>query len=144
MSENSENGDSTGAAGDQVGAEDDAEDADGDTSRQEIAVDDRSVGIESEKNASPDTSRRMALQSHDVQFKLPPDASPDTAAAIAAALGAYLQDEREADDAESEDTWAGNRFQFAGRFESLTGTPRRIPNNAPTDGWTALGRLERL
>jgi hypothetical protein len=77
-------------------------------------------------------------------------ATADEAAAVVAAVGAHVRDgraaalaarERETDD---EKTWDGSRWRFAGRVEEVTGRARRVPENAPTDGWTATGRLEVL
>jgi len=80
---------------------------------------------------------------------IPEDATDTEAAAIAAAVGAHLRDQEvaaaaAAADSEAADTWDGKRFAFAGRIEGLTGTPRRVPRNAPTDDWTAAGRLDTL
>lgn len=86
------------------------------------------------------------LESDGVRVRIPPDASPAEAAAIAAVLGATIQDER-ADAADSRDTkadWTGERFRFAGRVEGLTGITRRVPIGAPRDEWTAIGRLDRM
>jgi hypothetical protein len=80
---------------------------------------------------------------------VPADATEAEAAAIAAALGAHLRDQEvavaaaAAQSAETE-TWDGKRFAFAGRTEGLTGVPRRVPRTAPTDDWTAAGRLDNL
>jgi hypothetical protein len=82
-------------------------------------------------------------------LEIPEDATEAEAAAIAAAIGAHLRDQEvaavaAAADSEPADTWDGKRFAFAGRIEGLTGTPRRVPRNAPTDDWTAAGRLDTL
>jgi hypothetical protein len=69
-------------------------------------------------------------------------ASPREAAAIAAALAEYL-DEQDGDD-DRKETWDGKRFQFAGRIRGVTGVSRRVPCNAPTDDWTAAGRADRF
>lgn len=79
------------------------------------------------------------------QLTLPSDVTPEEAAAITVALGAHIQDRStEAETPDTGDTWDGKRFAFAGRIEGLTGIPRRIPRGAPTDEWTAAGRLDRV
>jgi hypothetical protein len=92
----------------------------------------------------------LELETVDGTLAVPADATPAQAAAIAAAIGTHLHDQHaaaharaEADDAEDEPTWDGERFQFAGRVEGLTGNSVRVPRNAPTDKWTATGRLDR-
>jgi hypothetical protein len=88
----------------------------------------------------------------DGRLELPPEVTRAEAAAIAAAIGAHLRDReaaaavaRATQDAEDRrDGWDGRRFQFAGRLEGLTGRSRRVPQNAPGDGWTAAGRFEGL
>jgi hypothetical protein len=74
------------------------------------------------------------------------DATPEELAAIAIVLDNYLQAEQEAAEhgEDSTESWDGKRFAYAGRIEALTGTPRRVPRGAPTDNWTAAGRLENL
>jgi len=78
------------------------------------------------------------------RFEIPESATPDEAAAIAAAVGAHLRDRRtvavaaaatEADD-EGLSPWG-----LAGRREALTGDPGRPPAGAPSDRWTTLTRL---
>jgi len=80
------------------------------------------------------------------RLRVPPDATPAEAAAIAAAIGAHLRDRRvvalTADVGSTDRGWDGRRWQFAGRTEALSGTARRVPTDAPTDDWTAAGRLE--
>ena len=83
-------------------------------------------------------SRSMGIDGADLE--LPPAASPEEAAAIAAAIGAYLADQqREADEERPRDRWS-----FAGRMRALNRSPGRIPGNAPRDPWTASGRIDRL
>ncbi|WP_135820815.1 hypothetical protein [Halostella litorea] len=83
----------------------------------------------------------------DVTLDVPDDASPQEAAAIAAAVGAHLRD-REVAAAEAaaatEERWDGERWTFAGRVEATQGRTVRVPEGAPTDGWTAAGRADRL
>jgi len=75
-------------------------------------------------------------------------ATANEAAAVAAAVGTHVRDERAAAlaarerETGDEEAWDGSRWQFAGRIEGLTGRVRRVPENAPTDGWTATGRLK--
>ena len=85
----------------------------------------------------------------DPTLDVPPAATREEAAAIAAAIGAHLQDQEvaaatAASAADAEEDWNGTRFKYAGRLETVTGTARRVPRNAPTDGWTTAGRLEGL
>ncbi len=76
------------------------------------------------------------------RFKLPPDATSDEAAAIAAAVAAAVQRDEEAVDPEP--TWDGERFRFAARLNAVSGIHRRVPQGAPTDSWTAAGRADRF
>ena len=80
------------------------------------------------------------------ELRLPPDATPDEAAAITAAVEQWLAAETRAagDGATADDPWIGRRFGFAGRLEKLTGEPARLPVGAPADPWTAAGRRERF
>jgi hypothetical protein len=85
----------------------------------------------------------------DPTLDVPPAATREEAAAIAAAIGAHLRDQEVAAAAaasasEAAESWDGTRFKYAGRLETVTGTARRVPRNAPTDGWTTAGRLEGL
>jgi hypothetical protein len=78
---------------------------------------------------------------------IPTDATPEEAAAIATAIGAHLRDERAAARAAAADTdrsWDGDRFRFAGRLEALSGRSARVPSTAPRDEWTAAGRRDRF
>lgn len=75
---------------------------------------------------------------------IPPDATPEETAAIMAAVGAHLRDQRVASEDGDAESWEGKRFAFAGRIEGLTGQSRRVPLEAPTDNWTAAGRLDRV
>ncbi|MGM0590961.1 MAG: hypothetical protein ACQETI_04910 [Halobacteriota archaeon] len=73
-------------------------------------------------------------------------ACPEEAAAIVAAIGAHLRDCEvsalaAADEAE---TWDGNRWAFAGRLDALGERSSRVPDGAPTDRWTAAGRIDRF
>jgi hypothetical protein len=74
---------------------------------------------------------------------VPDDADSDEAAAIAAVLGAHLRDEARAA-TEADESWVGNRWRFAGRLEGQRKRPVRVSLDAPTDPWTASGRIDRL
>jgi hypothetical protein len=85
------------------------------------------------------------------RLSIPDDADDAEAAAIAAAVAAHLRDAERAAAAaaaaaaESAPTWDGEKWGFAGRIESTSGRRiRRVPDGAPTDGWTAAGRVERF
>jgi len=84
------------------------------------------------------------------RLELPADASAAQAAAIVAAIGTHLREQEAAAaaaaaaDGAGVEGWDGKRFAFAGRIEGLTGIPRRVPRDAPTDEWTTAGRLDRL
>ncbi|WP_050048856.1 hypothetical protein [Halanaeroarchaeum sulfurireducens] len=76
----------------------------------------------------------------------PEDADDEEAAAIAAAIGAYLTDrERAAASSESsESSWEGRQWSFAAKLGAVNRCPDRIPTSAPTNLWTASGRSERF
>jgi hypothetical protein len=75
---------------------------------------------------------------------IPDDASSDEAAAIAASLGSYLHDRERAAAADETETWDGKRWAFAGKTEAIQGKRVRVPNDVPTDEWTAAGRMDRF
>jgi hypothetical protein len=78
---------------------------------------------------------------------VPDDATDEEAAAIAAAVGAHLHDTHIAAAAGAEDsepTWEGRRWTFAGRIAAIQGRSVRVPDTAPPDAWTASGRIDRL
>lgn len=80
------------------------------------------------------------------RLQLPATATAAEAAAIVATLGAHLRDQQAAAAAENEDEeqdWDGKRFGFAGRLDALGLDGGRVPQNAPTDRWTAAGRTDR-
>lgn len=72
---------------------------------------------------------------------IPPDATDEEAAAIAAAIAAYLSDRERADAEERDerDHWA-----FAGRVAAIGRRSERAHPNAPRDPWTASGRTDRF
>ena len=96
----------------------------------------------SEPGTAPDAT--------DLDLSIPADATPAEAAAIAAAVSAHLRDRRAAAVAAAAaaaadtDGWDGRRWTFAGRTEAVGGRARRVPRDAPTDDWTAAGRLDGL
>ncbi|ELK48416.1 hypothetical protein D320_19677, partial [Haloferax sp. BAB-2207] len=45
---------------------------------------------------------------------------------------------------DGEETWNEERWRYAGRLESVTGCGHRVPSGAPTDAWTASGRVDRF
>jgi hypothetical protein len=76
-----------------------------------------------------------------------PAPTAEEAAAIAAAVSAHLADRAAAARADADggdDGWTGRRWRFAGRLSAVTGRSRRVPRDAPTDGWTASGRRDRF
>ena len=75
-------------------------------------------------------------------MSLPDDADADEAAAIVAALSAYLQEQESA--SEDVPSWEGKRWQFAGRVNAIQRREVRVPTEAPTDAWTASGRTDRM
>lgn len=95
-------------------------------------------------DADADTETPRILELPDRRLAIPPDATAQEAAAIAVAISTSLRDDAAEDDEAEAETWDGRRFAFAGRVESLTGRQVRVPEGAPTDGWTAIGRLDRL
>ncbi|MFC5972789.1 acc operon protein [Halomarina salina] len=76
------------------------------------------------------------------------DAADDEAAAIVAAVRAHLraQAAARAADEETEETWDGERWAFAGRLDGtgMRGVRRRVPLDAPRDAWAASGRSDRF
>jgi hypothetical protein len=96
-----------------------------------------------------DMDDTLAVSTDGGQLTVPATASPEQVAAIAAAVGAHIQDQQAAatlgaQSEKDEESWDGDRFTFAGRLEGLTGCGARVPRNAPTDKWTATGRRDRF
>jgi hypothetical protein len=85
------------------------------------------------------------------RLSIPDDADDAEAAAIAAAVAAHVSDTERAAAAaaaaaaDAEPTWDGEKWRFAGRVDA-TGGRRigRVPDGAPTDKWTAAGRVDRF
>ena len=110
-----------------------------------MAVDDpddaESAEGESEDGAAPASDAASRVD-------LPDDADPEEAAAILAAVSAHLRDREAAAAAaaaaSSSPTWDGERWTFAGRVERFPGGDGRVPDGAPTDPWTASGRVDRF
>jgi hypothetical protein len=77
---------------------------------------------------------------------VPADADPEEAAAIAVAVAAHVRDRRVAAAAAASETetWTGRKWAFAGRLSGLGRRARRVPDGAPTDAWTASGRVDRF
>jgi len=77
-----------------------------------------------------------------------PDAGPAETAAIIAAVRAHLAQQAAAvaveEDAEEADDWDGRRWQYAGRIDALQQRRTRVPEDAPSDPWTASGRTDRF
>ena len=112
----------------------------------ESAIED---STDSTADAADDGTRRSdampSLLPDDVSLSIPPSASPEETAAIAAVIGAHLRDSELATAAASAgDSWDGDRWSFAGRLAVLRGRPNRVPNGAPTDPWAAAGRSDRF
>ena len=81
------------------------------------------------------------------RLSVPNDADDAEAAAIAVAVAAHLRDSELAAAAAARDTepsWDGRRWAFAGRMEQLGDRSVRVPDGTPTDPWTAAGRTDRL
>ncbi|MFT4884478.1 MAG: hypothetical protein ACI8U4_001994 [Natronomonas sp.] len=81
-----------------------------------------------------------------MRFDIPDNADDDEAAAIAAAVRAHMQAQEEAaaDEEDVEPEWAGNRWRFTGRVNSLQNRTVRVPTEAPRDAWSAAGRTDRV
>ncbi|WP_458204931.1 acc operon protein [Haladaptatus sp. NG-SE-30] len=79
----------------------------------------------------------------DVNLSIPPNASEEEAAAIAAAINAHLRAQELAAAEDEAETWHGKRWQFAGRAAQLQNRDVRVPTDAPTDPWAAAGRTTR-
>ena len=98
------------------------------------------------------TDRISSVADPTAALEISPDATDEEAAAIAAAIGAYLTERQqlrarlrgEAEEEGAEETWDGRRWSFAGRLAATRGRSGRVPDGTPTDGWTAAGRADRF
>ena len=77
------------------------------------------------------------------ELVIPPGATQEEAAAIAAAIETHLE-AAEADDGERPAAWQGRRWWFTGQIESIQGRTVRIPGGAPRSAWRAAGRTDRF
>ena len=88
------------------------------------------------------------MSANELDIDIPDDADDAEAAAIAAAVGAHVNDQARAAAAAAaggdDDTWRGRKWTFAGRIDGLQGRSIRVPETAPTDAWTAAGRTDRF
>jgi hypothetical protein len=78
---------------------------------------------------------------------VPDSATPEEAAAITAAVGAYLDAGRNGsggDQRDESDGWDGDRWRFRNRIKALQSRSVRPSRGAPTDPWRAAGRTERF
>ncbi|WP_435358893.1 acc operon protein [Haloarchaeobius sp. DFWS5] len=78
------------------------------------------------------------------RLDIPADADAEEAAAIAAVIGAHLRDQERKAQEESEETWQGKKWSFAGRLRGTRGHSGRVPDGAPTNAWAASGRSDRF
>jgi hypothetical protein len=83
----------------------------------------------------------------DASLSVAPAPDRDEAAAVAAAVGAYLADERLAAAArgtdDDPDDGRAARWRLAGRHPAADRRPVRPREGAPADPWTAAGRRDR-
>jgi hypothetical protein len=86
----------------------------------------------------------MAVQDVMTRLDIPDDADEEEAAAIAAAIAAHLRDRERAEQEETEETWDGKKWSFAGRLQATRGHSGRVPDAAPTNAWAAAGRADRF
>ena len=79
-----------------------------------------------------------------------PAASTDEAAAIAVAIGAHVTDQQRAAAAAaaaaaSSDTgWRGKEWSFSNRIRDTQQRHVDVPDDAPTNAWSAAGRTDRM
>ncbi len=80
-----------------------------------------------------------------MQLHIPDDADEEEAAAIVAVIRRLTAEaEAEAKAANGDPITPRDRWQFAGRIESLQGRRVRVPREAPHDEWSAAGRTDRF
>lgn len=86
----------------------------------------------------------MKLSQH-ADLHIPETADRFEAAAIAAAVGAHLRDRAAAAAAaQREPGWTDQKWSFAGRIETMQNRRVRVPDGAPTNGWTTSARTDRF
>lgn len=79
-----------------------------------------------------------------------PDASTDEAAAIAVAIGAHVTDQQRAAAAaaaaaaSADSGWRGREWAFSNRVRDTQQRHVEVPEDAPTDAWSAAGRTDRM
>ena len=99
-----------------------------------------------ETSHSETTERDGPVEIDPAALDISPDPSPETVAAIVAALKSYRRAQLRAierEDAEQIEGWQRSAWQFAGRYE-LTGNARVRPDRRlPADPWSAAQRLDR-
>ncbi len=76
------------------------------------------------------------------KLHIPPDASPEEAAALAAAIDAHLAVTGSDEGADDGETGNGRRWRLQSRIETVTGCSGRVPRQAPVDMWRAANRME--
>ncbi len=82
-----------------------------------------------------------------MELSISDDASEDEAAAIAAAVSAHMRDQEvaaAAAAADTEETWQGKKWAFAGRVDALQGRTTRVSDGTPTNAWVAASRVDRF
>ncbi|MFW5911575.1 MAG: acc operon protein [Halolamina sp.] len=101
-----------------------------------------------EEAEEPEDDGEKSTGSVTERLRLPDDAEPAEAAAIAAAVSAHVRDQEAAAAAAAarsdEASWQDRRWGFAGRVESLQHRRVRVRDGAPTDAWRAAGRTDRF
>lgn len=83
------------------------------------------------------------MADHRSSLTIPPGASPEEAAAIAAAIDSHLQAVDADEEVDGRD-WHGRRWRFTGQMETIQGRTVRVPRRAPTSPWRAAGRTDRF
>lgn len=83
------------------------------------------------------------MADHHSSLSIPSGASPEEAAAIAAAIDSHLQTVEESQESDGRD-WHGRRWRFTGQMETIQGRTVRVPRRAPLSPWRAAGRTGRF
>jgi len=102
-----------------------------------MATDTAADGDRTGKPASEDARTGARLT-------IPPDATDEEAAAIAAAVAAYRRAVAIAMAADADTDRRGERWRFAGRLAAVHGRRARAPASAPADPWAAADRVDRF